>query len=482
MRFERFEIRVAERQLRVDGQPVPLGSRAFDLLVALAERRDRLVSKDELLDLVWPGLVVEENNLQVQVSALRRLLGPQVITTVPARGYRFTALPHAGAGTGTGATPPGAGAARAEPGHALASSTWSAPPKPATTRRARLLLADDNKVNRLLLARSLELQGHHVTSVEHGAAVLERLRAEPFDLLLLDLEMPELDGFAVLERLRAEAGLRDLPVVITSSVEGVDAVARCIELGADDFLHKPVHPLLLKARVGASLEKKRLRDRQRELIERSGSKDPSAGAADELALPGQRLAATVLFTRLANFEVLAAALPPEESIELLGMWTTLMFDAVGSQQGAVNRVAGPTLMALFGAPLPAADAQAAPVAAVRAALDMAEMVDILNAERTAAGKPALDLGVGIASGSVVAGTAGAPGRPAYACVGAPVDHAARLMAEAGGAAGRPILIDEGTQAALQGRMATDAVPAAARATPPVGGSGPAGRVFAVRSK
>ncbi|MCC7038685.1 MAG: winged helix-turn-helix domain-containing protein [Burkholderiales bacterium] len=89
-RFGRFELSPAARQLVADGQPLALGGRAFDLLVALVERRDRLVSKNELLDLVWPGLVVEENNLQVHVSALRKILGAQAIATVAGRGYRFT--------------------------------------------------------------------------------------------------------------------------------------------------------------------------------------------------------------------------------------------------------------------------------------------------------------------------------------------------------------------------------------------------------
>ena len=91
-RFGRFELRPESRQLLVDGQPAALGARAFDVLHALVERRDRLVTKNELLDLVWPGLVVEENNLQVQISTLRKLLGAQVVATIPGRGYRFTAV------------------------------------------------------------------------------------------------------------------------------------------------------------------------------------------------------------------------------------------------------------------------------------------------------------------------------------------------------------------------------------------------------
>ncbi|MDQ6638064.1 MAG: helix-turn-helix transcriptional regulator, partial [Pseudomonadota bacterium] len=105
--FGRFELQPARRRLLRDGQPVPVGARAFDTLLALAERSDRVVAKSELLDLVWPGLVVEENNLQVQISALRKLLGPQAIATLPGRGYRFTAaLENDAAGGAVAALPP----------------------------------------------------------------------------------------------------------------------------------------------------------------------------------------------------------------------------------------------------------------------------------------------------------------------------------------------------------------------------------------
>src|SRR5256885_4988386 len=90
VRFGSLEVHPEARQLLVNGVPAKLGARAFDVLLALIERRDRVVGKDELLDLVWPGLVVEENNLQVEVSALRKLLGPHAVATIPGRGYRFT--------------------------------------------------------------------------------------------------------------------------------------------------------------------------------------------------------------------------------------------------------------------------------------------------------------------------------------------------------------------------------------------------------
>ncbi len=101
--FDRCAIRREARQVLIDGQPVRLGARAFDLLLVLIERRDRVVHKNELLEIVWPGLVIEENNLQVHVSALRKLLGPQTIATIPGRGYRFTATLMSLAGSNGGA-------------------------------------------------------------------------------------------------------------------------------------------------------------------------------------------------------------------------------------------------------------------------------------------------------------------------------------------------------------------------------------------
>src|SRR5262245_47219063 len=106
---------------------------------------------------------------------------------------------------------------------------------------SRLLIADDNKVNRLLLSRGVELLGHRFALAENGRVALEKLRSEPFDLLLLDIEMPELDGFAVLEQLKADLQLRDVPVIVTSSVEGLDNIVRCINLGAESYLPKPVN-------------------------------------------------------------------------------------------------------------------------------------------------------------------------------------------------------------------------------------------------
>jgi adenylate cyclase len=442
--FGRFAILLAERRLLVDGAPVALGSRAFDLLAALVARRDRVVPKEELIETVWPGLVVEDNNLQVQISALRKVLGAQAIATVPGRGYQFTV-----------AASPADAAAPVPPTDASRRAALSRPAPSGASARARLLVADDNKVNRLLLCRSLELMGHEVASVDNGRSALARLRGERFDLLLLDLEMPELDGFGLLEQRAADPVLHDVPVIVTSSVEGVAAVARCIELGADDYLHKPVNPMLLKARVDSSLERKRLRDRERELLARLAP--GAAGATDALPADaaGRRTEATIVVARLRGLDTAAAALPAQETLDLLGSWTTLMLDAVESRGGTVVQLAGDALVAAFGvrAPAPAGDAA---TAAVDAAREMHELTAALAAERAAAGVPAVSLGLGIASGEVVAGAAGTPRRSAFVCVGAAVERAARLESIAGVGRGATLL-DGATRAALAGRVATEAL-------------------------
>ena len=314
---------------------------------------------------------------------------------------------------------------------------------------ARLLVADDNKVNRLLLARSLELQGHRVASAENGRVALEMLRREAFDLLLLDMEMPEMDGFQVMEQLAADAKLRDLPVIVTSSLEGVAHVVRCIELGADDYLHKPVNPVLLKARIDSSLEKKRLRDQQKELVRRFATSEVAQDLQQSgFALGGKRVHASVMFSDIRDFTALVESQSPEETIELLNTYYTLMFEAINGRGGVINQMLGDGLMAIFGAPLPLTDSRGS---AVHAALDMIEMIELFNVDRAAAGKPSIRIGVGIATGEMVAGYTGTQQRATYTCIGDTVNLAARLEAHTKLAA-CPILIDESTRSGLGERI------------------------------
>jgi serine phosphatase RsbU (regulator of sigma subunit) len=145
------------------------------------------------------------------------------------------------------------------------------PPLPAAhaahdagTDTARVLVVDDNEMNRDMLARRLQRQGHSVETAIHGRDALAMLEAAPYDLVLLDIMMPEMNGFELLQHLRAHADptFVHLPVILISALDDADSVVKGIEMGADDHLPKPFNPHILRARVGASLAKKRLRDRE----------------------------------------------------------------------------------------------------------------------------------------------------------------------------------------------------------------------------
>jgi signal transduction histidine kinase len=128
--------------------------------------------------------------------------------------------------------------------------------------QGHIFVVDDSPRNRLKLSRFLQQQGHTVTEAEHGRQALEMLKDQSFDLMLLDIIMPEMDGYQVLGALKQQERLRDMPVIVISALEEMESVITCIEIGAEDYLPKPFDPVLLKARISACLEKKRLRDQE----------------------------------------------------------------------------------------------------------------------------------------------------------------------------------------------------------------------------
>lgn len=148
------------------------------------------------------------------------------------------------------------------PGATRAPLPVTDPDAPAAVP-GRILVVDDNPGNRDMLARQLERQGHTVASAEDGRVALAQLRESPFDLVLLDMMMPVLDGYGALLEIKNDPALRHLPVIMISALDELGSVVRCIERGAEDYLPKPFNPTLLRARIGAGLEKKRFRDQER---------------------------------------------------------------------------------------------------------------------------------------------------------------------------------------------------------------------------
>jgi len=316
-----------------------------------------------------------------------------------------------------------------------------------------ILVVDDNRVNSLLLGRGLEQQGHAVVFAEHGREALDLLRRQHFDLMLLDVLMPELDGYQVLAELKLDPHLRDIPVIMTSSLDELDSVVKCIEMGAEDYLNKPINPVLLNARITASLEKKRLRDQQRELISKFATRE----VAEDLlttgfSLGGKYVDASALFCDIRSFTTIVEAREPVETIELLNDYYMLMMDAIGREGGIVNQMIGDGLMAIFGAPLPREGHRQL---AVLAARRMVELIPLFNEEQAARDKMQIQIGIGIASGQVVAGYTGTNHRATYTCVGDTVNVAARLESHTK-VVNRPILIDEHTRRGLDDVIAIEA--------------------------
>jgi adenylate cyclase len=232
---------------------------------------------------------------------------------------------------------------------------------------------------------------------------------------------------------------------MTSSLDELESVVKCVELGAEDYLNKPVNPILLRARVNASLEKKRLRDEQRKLFRTFATKE----VADELlrtgfSLGGKYVDASVMFADIRSFTSISEKHDPATTIELLNSYFALMIEAVVANHGTVNQFQGDGFMAIFGAPVQHDDHRED---AVRAALEMTELLKGFNTELAAQGKVQIKIGIGIASGRVIAGYTGTQHRATYTCVGDTVNIAARIE-EHTKAVNRPILIDQYTRESL----------------------------------
>jgi adenylate cyclase len=324
---------------------------------------------------------------------------------------------------------------------------------------ASILVAEDDAVARATLVKALEQEGHGVTAAEDGRRALELLGAGPFDAVLLDIVMPEVDGFEVLAQMKADPELRHLPVIVVTSIDDVASAVRCIEMGADDYLTKPFDPILLRARLSAGLTKKRLHDlERRHLDEVTGLNDRLEArieeqmaelvrtgelrrflppqVAEEL-LAGQlasdsldRRKVTVLFADMVGFTDLSDSLDPEELAEVLDEYLREMTAVLIAHGGTLDNYIGDGVMAVFGAPKPMDDEDQA-WSAVRSALAMRDRARELAARVRGRGIPAdLQIRVGINAGRCMIGLFGSDALRAYKIVGFAVNIAQRLQAEA----------------------------------------------------
>ena len=296
-----------------------------------------------------------------------------------------------------------------------------------------VLVVDDDPLNRLLLTRSLEREGHRVGSATNGQEALQLLRETPFDVVLLDIVMPELDGVAVLERLKRDPVLQHVPVIMISAVDEVDTVVRCIEMGAEDYLPKPFNPVLLRARINAALARKRLHDLERERVREVFSRfvpehvvDEVLERADEdLRLGGSRGVGTVMFTDIREFTAFTETTQPDRVIDIVNEYFGEMIDAIFDHGGTLVGYYGDGLLAVFGAPIPLDDHADRALAAAREMLAV-RLPRFNRRVRERALGDGFEMGIGLNSGQFMSGNIGSARRLEYSVYGDTVNTASRI--------------------------------------------------------
>lgn len=302
---------------------------------------------------------------------------------------------------------------------------------------ALVLVVDDNEMNRDLLSRRLKRQGFTVVMAEDGRQALETVRTQPFDMVLLDVMMPHMNGYQVLETLKADADLRHIPVIMISALDDLDSVVRCIELGAEDYLFKPFNPTLLKARIGACLEKKRLRDQEQAFLKQLQAEQEKSERlllnvlpkpiADRLKQGQQTIAdnfseVTVLFADIVGFTELSAALTPTELVELLNQIFS-KFDYLVEQHGLEKiKTIGDSYLVVGGLPTPRPDHAEA---IANLAVEMQTAITQFSLPSSAVQQAPLTMRIGINTGPVGAGVIGTS-KFAYDLWGDTVNTASRM--------------------------------------------------------
>ena len=285
--------------------------------------------------------------------------------------------------------------------------------------KGHVLVVDDDPLNRLQLLQGLKQQGYDSTQAEDGVQALELLAERSFDLVILDILMPNLDGFEVLSRMKSDGVLRDIPVIVISALEEMDSVIKCIRMGAEDYLSKPFDPTLLEARVGACLEKKQLRET---IIRTLGKYVPESVAAsiirDEGSLEPTRTTATILFSDIESFTSIAEKMPPERVFQMLNEYFPAVVEPIMEHGGVVNQFQGDALLVTFNVPIE--DPSHADHA-----VETAAAIQTVVAGKTFAGVR-LRTRVGINTGEVIAGNVGTGSRYNYTVHGDAVNCAARL--------------------------------------------------------
>ncbi len=289
---------------------------------------------------------------------------------------------------------------------------------------AIILVADDDPENREIYARLLEPNGFECHFAENGRIAVEKIENGDFDAVLLDIQMPEMDGFEVLSRLRETGQLRQTPVIVVTGLQEEQDAVRCIEIGAEDFLSRPIRPALLMARLNASLEKKRLRE---QVFEQHFTRELARELArnpDPMKMQARKAQVSVLFCDIRRFSTISERLGPTQTIDwlsgVMGEFSTSVID----HGGVLVDYTGDELMAMWGAP------NEQPNHAELACKAAIEILDKLPAINEKWG-PIVDaetlVGVGINSGEALVGNIGTHKKFKYGPLGTVVNLASRVQ-------------------------------------------------------
>ncbi len=324
------------------------------------------------------------------------------------------------------------------------------------TAQGSLLVVDDNPMNRDMLARRLARRGYTVAVAADGQEALTMIEAQQFDLVLLDIMMPGISGLDVLKSLRQRYSVTDLPVIMATAKDQSEDIVAALQLGANDYVTKPLDFPVVLARTQTQLSLKRaMQEIQRlatqlELHNRFIRKTFGRYLTDEvvaslldspegLRLGGEKRKVTILISDLRGFTSLAGRLAPEQVVALLNRYLGTMVEVIMQYQGTIDEIIGDAMLVIFGAPIwREDDAQRAVACAVAMQLAMATV----NAENRRAGLPDMEMGIGVHTGEVVVGNIGSHKRTKYGVVGSHVNFTSRIQSYT---IGGQILISEVTR-------------------------------------
>ncbi len=310
----------------------------------------------------------------------------------------------------------------------------------SATISGNILVVDDNDSNRNLLAHQLRRQGHQITTAPSGIQALEMIRETKPDLILLDLFMPDMNGFDVLREMNMDEDLRAVPVIIITGLSDKNAAVKCIEAGAFDLLIKPVNPSLLGARVTACLERKSWHDKEqayqqeleksytfiRKVFGRYLSDEvvqQILESDDGMEMGGGKRTVTIMMTDIRGFSILSQELDPQDCVKMLNNYFGVMTPLIQKHDGVIDEFLGDAILAIFGAPV---RTEQHAQQAVACAIEMQQAMTEVNQNNEQWGLPSIEMGIAVNTGEVVVGNIGSETRSKYGVVGHHVNLTARI--------------------------------------------------------